>query len=59
MLFMQRMAIVNYNSLAALYNIRQKFEYVPPKMHYDFVNLFLFLNRFENHLKRKAIFVPF
>lgn len=25
------MAIVNYNSLAALYNIRQKFEYVPPK----------------------------
>lgn len=52
------MAIVNDNSLAALYNIRQKFDYVPPEMHYDFVTLFLSLNNeFENYLKRKATFV--
>lgn len=31
---------MNYNSLAALYNIRQKSEFVSLKMHYDFVNFF-------------------
>lgn len=58
MLFMPRMAAVT-NSLAALYSVRQTSARVPPEMHDDFVNLLLFLNQCEHHLKRKVIFVGF
>lgn len=55
------MAIVNYNSLAALYNIRQKFEIRPTRNAFWFSFIFLFPfflnNRFESHLE-KLFFCP-
>lgn len=52
------MAIVNYNSLAALYNIRQKFETCPTRNALGLPSIFLVFNhQFQNHLERKALFL--
>lgn len=55
---MERMAIVKCNSLAALYNIRQKFEICPTRnaLWFSFVLFFFCNNWSENHLERKATF---
>lgn len=50
------MALVNFSSLAALHNVRQKFEYVPPKSIMTLLTSFFLLISLKNHLKRLFLF---